>query len=532
MKKRSKIFLFIFFLLVPISFFFAGAYAHKYGYIGIVRNTFKIVPNFVSGKIGKFNLEDKKIYIEIEDSDLDKLYSERKKILSFETEKAIIETYDDNGQFINAKLNFKNKTFKAKLALGGKQHGLAFEDKWPFRIKLENNQTLLGVSKFVLYHPGQRNYIFEWLFHMAFQKENGISLYYDFVPVLLNNKYFGIYALEESFDKTMLKKNNRQNSPIIKLDMSLVRDSSQINDGNTYKLNELKDPIITFWQEKEDYKNDKIFKKNFIFAAKRLDGFRKGFYKTSDIFDIKKLASYIALCDLFQGQHALTDNNLILYFNPKTLLLEPISFESNSIDSILDLSIDISYLDKSNITLKRIFEDKKLIEVYINYLKYYSQKKFLDNFLSNLNNEMEKKSKFLNSEFYLFTKKTNILYKQQDFIKANLDPVKGIKVFYDNKTNESLSLIIANMQSFPIEILGLSTNNIEVNLKDKILLQGFRGNQFHAYKKFNFEIPANQTTILNSDLNKLLVKYKILGADKIRYENIRSDNYIFDEKKH
>ena len=89
-----------------------------------------------------------------------------------------------------------------------------------------------------------RNYIFEWLFHKAVQKENGISLYYDFVPVLLNNKYLGIYALEESFDKTMLEKNNRQNSPIIKLDMSLVRNSLQINDGNIYKLDAMSGALL------------------------------------------------------------------------------------------------------------------------------------------------------------------------------------------------------------------------------------------------------------------------------------------------
>ena len=58
MKKWFKIFLFIFFLLVSISFFFAGAYAHKFGYIGIVKNIFRAIPNFVSGKIGKFNFND------------------------------------------------------------------------------------------------------------------------------------------------------------------------------------------------------------------------------------------------------------------------------------------------------------------------------------------------------------------------------------------------------------------------------------------------------------------------------------------
>ena len=58
MKKGFKIFLFIFFLLVSISFFFAGAYAYKFGYIGITRSISKIIPNFVSGQMEKFNLKD------------------------------------------------------------------------------------------------------------------------------------------------------------------------------------------------------------------------------------------------------------------------------------------------------------------------------------------------------------------------------------------------------------------------------------------------------------------------------------------
>ena len=48
-------------------------------------------------------------------------------------------------------------------------------------------------------------------------KENGISLFYDFILVSINNEYLGIYALEESFDKNMLSNNNLSDSPIIKI---------------------------------------------------------------------------------------------------------------------------------------------------------------------------------------------------------------------------------------------------------------------------------------------------------------------------
>ena len=168
-----------------------------------------------------------------------------------------------------------------------------------------------------MYHPKKRNYLFEWLFHKTFKKENGISLFYDFIPVSINNEYLGIYALEESFDKNMLSNNNLSDSPIIKLDMSLARNTKQINNGEFYELQILKDPLITFWQEKNLYKNNEAFKNNFILAAKNLNKFRKGLLKTNEIFNLEKLATYVALCDLFQGQHALLDNNLIFYFNPK-----------------------------------------------------------------------------------------------------------------------------------------------------------------------------------------------------------------------
>ena len=58
-------------------------------------------------------------------------------------------------------------------------------------------------------------------------------------------------------------------------------------------------------------------------------------------------------------------------------MLEPISFESNSGDSVLDLSIQLSQSDKGGyLTLKRMFEDEQFIKEYINKLKYFSKKNF------------------------------------------------------------------------------------------------------------------------------------------------------------
>lgn len=526
MKNWSKKLLILVFLFILIFTFLTGAYSYKFGYIGIARNIFSIVPNFVSGQITKLNLKNKKLNILIEKKDFEKINSERKKIINFNKTNAITETFDDKNQFVKVKLNYKNKIINSYLTLGGLQHGLNNEKKWPFRIKTDGVETLLGVNKFVLYHPKNRNYIFEWIFHKTFKKENGISLFYDFIPVALNGDYLGIYALEESFGKKMLKNNNQENGPILKLDMSLARNTLQMNEGEFYELQILKDPLITFWQEKDSYKDDEEFKKNFVLAAKNLDGFRKGRFKTSEIFNLKKLATYVALCDLFQGQHALYDNNLIFYFNPETLLLEPISFETNSADSVFDLSIQISQSKGENLTLKRIFEDKKFNEEYISRLKYFSKKEFLDNLLSDLDLEIKKKIKILNSEFYSISNKTDILYKQQKFIQANINPLKGIRVFYNDKNNNNLSFHIGNIQAFPVQILSLMYNDTEISLDDNILIAGVNGKEFTSYEKINFEVPSNIQISNNSNLNNYKIKYKILGFNEIKYENAIHENYI------
>ena len=423
MFKWSKNILFLFIFTTLLLIILTGVFAYKYSYFSKLRIFFDSVPGYVLAQFEKKNLKKNQISIKIAKEDFEKLKIKREKILDFKSDVAIVESYNDTGQFVKAKLNYMDRNIEAKLTLGGLQHGLKYEKKWPFRVKLEDNQTLFGVNKFVLYHPKKRNYIFEWLFHKAFNEENGISPYYDFVPVSINDNYSGIYAIEESFDKKMLEKNNKADNPIIKIDMSQYRLKKQLNDGAVDDFTAWKDLPIIFWQENEKYKNNKIFKENFAIALNLYDGFRNNLYTTTETFNLKKLASYVALCDLFQGQHALLDHNLMLYFDSDTSLLEPISFESNSIDPRMDLSIEIARTTKDDLHLniRNFFKDEKFVKEYIQHLQYYSDRKFLDNFLSSVDKQINKKLKILNSEFfYINKKKINILYKQQDFIRTNL----------------------------------------------------------------------------------------------------------------
>ena len=80
-------------------------------------------------------------------------------------------------------------------------------EKWSFRVRLKNDNAILGLKKFSLQHPSRRGYLKEWFFHTTLKRENLFNLRYFFVKIILNGEDLGIYALEEHFDQILIENN-------------------------------------------------------------------------------------------------------------------------------------------------------------------------------------------------------------------------------------------------------------------------------------------------------------------------------------
>ena len=61
-------------------------------------------------------------------------------------------------------------------------------------------------------------------------------------------------------------------------------------------------------------------------AVQLLESFRRGELKTNEVFDVHKLATFLALTDLMGAHHNAAWSSLRLYYNPITSRLEPIGF--------------------------------------------------------------------------------------------------------------------------------------------------------------------------------------------------------------
>ncbi|MDH3217849.1 MAG: CotH kinase family protein, partial [Candidatus Krumholzibacteria bacterium] len=347
---------------------------------------------------------------------------------------------------------------KMRLKGGGRDHFL-HKYKWSFRIQTRGEQTLFGMKRFSIQQPKSRNYVYEWLFHEVAKREGLLALRYYFIEVVLNGKNLGVYALEEHFDKRLLEHNGRREGPIIKFDETNWQMERMHFDyanwrelpesGNYYSL-----PIDMFMTN--TILADSTLSAEFGVALNLLERFRLRELRTSQIFDVDRLAKYLALCDLFGTHHPLHTNQLRFYYNPITSRLEPICFDTNSGNPAKKLSFSIKEIDDTAFdgggrafVLPNMFEDPEFFEAYVKALERFSERTYLDTLLHDFGDELQHNVRVIHREFPRYRFSPKVLYHNQEYIKTFLSPSKGLHAHFAGSDQESIKLEVANIQQIP-----------------------------------------------------------------------------------
>ena len=246
---------------------------------------------------------------------------------------------------VPADLHFKGKNYRIKTRLKGDWVDHLQGDQWSFRVKIENDETLMGMRKFSLHRPGTRNYAGEWLFHQVLADEGIMHLQYHFVNVELriddgngaDVKNLGIYALEEGFDKQLIERNKRREGVILKLDESLMWEELeaylsgqlQIPDIQYLDFHSYNKMNVVSYAEKR-VREDEVLYKQFLTGSSLFRDYIDDKKKISEVFDIELTAKYTAIANLLGATHALGGHNYRVYYNPVTSKLEPIGFDGNA----------------------------------------------------------------------------------------------------------------------------------------------------------------------------------------------------------
>lgn len=445
--------------------------------------------------------------------------------------------FTNNKDYVPAKYIFNEDTIQGKLRLKGALEDHWNDDKkWSFRIKLDSNKTILQFNKFSIQHPKTRFYLNEWFALKVFEQEEIISVDYQFVSISINGEDFGIYALEEHFNKNLIEKSGYRSGPILRFKgnekRSKLQQMSLLNIENPELGSFTTSPIEGYNIKKE---NKALFKKAYSLLAQ----FREGDIATHNIFDLKKMATYLALKDLF-GSMEVDHNDLRVYYNPVTSKLEPIGFDThcshepiNHLVSSIDKGIERLYNkreDEFPNFVSLLFNDPLFSKEYVQQLVRISKSNYLDEITKPIQAGLTLQQNILESEYsYLAKVNFNSFKKNQAFINSILDASTHIQANRINKGNRSVKIEFANTQALPLMITGLSYEGKHYPLQSPFYVKGKSISGQLIFYDVNFTIDQEEFKT-----KKLLVTYNVIGlvkehtASVSKFEHIK-ESYVADD---
>ena len=405
-------------------------------------------------------------------------------------------------------------------------------DGHSFRLRFDGKQGF-GDKKVNFLNPRSRDFITDPLLNIIYGKlYGGLKINYKPVRVVLNKSNYGIFYMEDFFDKYFIEQNQKRESLIFEISNDSIyynhlgEDESFLEVGT--KLNQM-------------YHND-------------YDSF-------IDKFDINKIKALIVLASVINDEHPLSDINMHWYYNNVTGLIEPTIREgfvkkttSINIDKILannaiindiynkHINSDFLYDMKSNLALIKeiILNDKEynnLKNKMIGFGKKIDKKEniILENIdiLSNqLKNEEKTEEKIVNT-IYINKDTTisgNYIVPKNTILKIR----EGVRIKLKNayiKVFGEFTAIGTSNKPIIIEGIGRESGTLFFNTEKSIIIQDviFR-NLTNANSGYNQ--PAAITFYECSSINILnsFFRGNLMGDDYINFfrsNNISIDNATF-----
>jgi len=485
---------------------------------GVFQENLRIPANYLKG----LSITPERILIDVKFKDFQKLQYKRNQALS---EGLLNQSADD---FVPAEIRKGDQTVRVKLRLKGDILDHLYGDKWSFRVKCRAENTLWGMKLFSLQHPKTRNYLYEWIFHQALEREDVLSVRYRFVNVTLNGNDLGVYAVEEHFEKRLLEHRGRKEGPILKFyEDTAWRVGAMTEEGKMWAYQT--SHVDSFQTTKTT--TSAVLNANYVKGTSLLELLRLGKLATHEVFDVNKLAIYYAICELMGGRHGLEFHNMRFYYNPITSRLEPIGFDANAgisqYETRFGVWIPFRFGKDSGAAAvlsfeEAVFRDPVFHEQYVRALDKVSNPQYLDNLLIDLEPELSQNLAILYHDFPYFHYSTNVFQQNQKAIRAALAPPKAFNAYVNDTPNANLEIEIGNIIPFPVTIERLIVRNLIFKPMTPTVLAPLPPGDAHVqYKTYRFAIPEGFQWN-NSLLTDTSVEYRILGTDQILTEPILS----------
>lgn len=417
------------------------------------------------------------LLIYIEDKEFDKIQEKRKEALN----RGVLITEDDS--WVDALVYGEGKMMQAEIRLKGDWLDHLRGDKWSYRIKLKYD-SWKGMRVFSIHHPNVRGYLNEWLIHKTCNDIDILNTRYGFVPVFLNGNSIGLYAYEEHFSKELIESSLRREGVIIKYSETDFWYFMLQNNANGYTY--VTSVIEPFGTGK--IMEDSIKFNQFIIGANLLDMYRTMGAKASDIFDVKKMAKFIAFVNSRNAFHALEWLNVRYYYNPVLCRLEPIAFDMFANEKAYSFENPLSPMIKEDLAFHHTFCISYMMTDSVFYNEYF---RYLDMFTNELDYENLKQK--YNDKYVYYDSLCKLEFSPYSYDTVQFSEIlkkidKFLPIFKDSLNKNSYLERIHSLKNTPLYIGGLIKQVQYGDLYVKVYKQSENSLMFKCFLQYNIDI--------------------------------------------
>lgn len=382
----------------------------------------------------------------------------------------------EEDSWVDVTLETPEGAFPAKARLKGDWADHLRGKKWSFRVEMKPGYAWRRMVVFSIHTPIARSHLDEWMYHKILDKEGVLSPRYDFMVLKVNGQSRGVYAYEEHFRKQLPEFKKRREGPIVKLSETAFWEAGQVNFRERIDIKgrmPLADsPAILPFGEKRTA-GDSVLRKQFEQAQTLMYQFVHSQRPIDEIFNIDKLAKYIAIVDLTQAYHGFIWHNQRWYYDPVSSKLEPVAFDGYTPEGaykwiprpFVGYRRNVRYMDQESKEkmYARFFLDEKFLEKYVEALKRYTAPDYMSSVLKSMEMAILKRERLISQEWSGYKYDREYLPKNAKEIHHLLYPMEelNVRAFSEGKSEGRYQYNVTNLHHLPVKITGVGTEDSE-----------------------------------------------------------------------
>ena len=329
---------------------------------------------------------------------------------------AIRNNYLSNPTYVRGTLEHNGKKYRANIRLKGdlSDHWYS-ETRMSLRVKLKKGDSILGFRKFNISKLKSRQHPYDESFQLMVKKIGNISSNHKLSHVTVNGRSYGLMLIEEVVSKELIEKQKRRDSMIFRFsDDRTWKFPLNFNDRNfsySYKWYRLSDPkyFTRIYNEKK-YLNSRTNRNVKTYVLE------KNINQPIILLDKERYIKNFILSFIWNNFHIMNDINHKAYWNPFTLLLEPVTFDQAPF-ILIKQPVETFLADVK----------KKLSSHYAESLSSIKNMDELNIYINEVSKHFDNIDKILNKNhkyFPLDLKKSSFVLKQNmDFLITNKERI-------------------------------------------------------------------------------------------------------------